>query len=146
MGLKRTDLRLLAKELFLHGTYTQKEIAAKVGVTEKSISKWANDEKWDKLKSALIMTREAELRKMYIQLQDFNEYIEQKPKGQRFGSSKEYDALSKLTSCIRNMESEVAIADMVSCFTRMNNWLRRFDIEKAKEFVEIQDSFLKSLL
>ena len=51
MGTLTTDQKKsLAKELYIQGTYTYAEIAEKVGSTRQTISKWAEQGKWEDLK------------------------------------------------------------------------------------------------
>ena len=56
-----------AKHLYIYDNLTQKEIAAKVGITEKTLSKWVNDpkENWEMLKSSLTITKAQELKRLH---------------------------------------------------------------------------------
>lgn len=48
--------RANARRLYMEGNYNQKEIASIVGVTEKTISNWANQDKWKDTKTALLLS------------------------------------------------------------------------------------------
>ncbi len=134
-----------AKTLYLQGTMTQKEIADKVGVSKVTINKWVNDpsDNWEKLKQVLLITRESQLKRLYMQLDELNTNIMKRPDGEKFASSKEADTINKLTSAIQKLESEASIADIVSVGKRMFEWLRTIDAEKAKDLGNLFNDFIK---
>lgn len=78
MGLKRTEQEEYAKHLYTEKNLSQKEIAQKVGVTEKTLTKWinANDGAWKKLKRSLTTTKAAQIKSFYDQLERLNQEIE----------------------------------------------------------------------
>lgn len=137
-----------AKLLFLKSTLNQKEIAAKVGVTEKTMSSWVNDSKdnWEMLRSSYIITREQELRRIYVQISEMNNAIASRPDGERFANSKEADALAKLAVAAKSLEAETSISETISVFREFIEWLKEVDYTKAKEFIGYQDGFIKHKL
>lgn len=135
-----------AKLLYLKENLTQKEIAARVSVTEKTLSKWVNEGKWDMLKSSVIITKSEELQRIYLQINELNDSIFSREKGQRFASNKEADSLVKLTATARNLETDASVADVIEVFKRFSNWLRSVDLEKAKDLIVFQDAFIKNIM
>jgi transcriptional regulator with XRE-family HTH domain len=137
-----------AKLLYLKENFTQKEIASKVGVTEKTLSKWVNDkdDNWERMKASIIITKEEELRRLYDQLKAMNDAIVKRPEGERYANSKEADTLSKLSVTIRNMETDIALSDVIEVSKRVVNWLRRIDFEKAKEITILFDNYIRDIL
>lgn len=65
----------LARELFLNTALTQKVIATRVDVTEKTIGKWIADGKWDRLKELKTVTRSELLGQALLQLKTRNQQI-----------------------------------------------------------------------
>lgn len=59
--------------------FTQKELAEKVGVTEKTISDWIKDLKLADKKRSLLVTKRSQLVNMYNQLEKLNEEIKSRP-------------------------------------------------------------------
>lgn len=135
-----------AKLLFLKEQMTQKEIAAKVNVAEKTLSKWIKAEDWNQLKASITITKEESLRRFYMQVNEINDLIASREPGSRFPSSKESDVLVKLTATIKNLETETSIADVIEVFKKFIHFLRPISLEKAQEFIEFQDMFIKSIL
>ena len=140
---KQNDKRQKAKSLFLTGQYQQKEIAELVGVTEKTITKWKEDEDWESMKVSLLTTRESELRRLYKMLQILNDDIDIRSQDKIPISSKEADAVLKLTAAINNLELETSIADKVEVGSAFINMLRREDPELAKTITKWFDIFLQ---
>lgn len=132
-----------AKILYVKETMTQKEIAQKVGISEKTLSKWVNDNEWDRLKASIVITKEEELRRIYQQISAINEQIATRINGERFASSREADILTKLAAAARSLETDSSIADIVEVGKRFLNWLRMSDLDKAKEFARLLDGFIK---
>jgi len=146
--MTRDEKHDYAKILYLKENLTQKEIAIKVDVTEKTISKWVNDpaENWEKLKASIIVTKEEELSRIYMQISELNTCIFNRPEGSRFANSKEADALGKLCAAARSLETEVALSDIIEVSKRVINYLRPLDFEKAKEICLVFDAFIRDCL
>lgn len=144
--MTRTQKQDYAKVLYLNDSLTQKEIADKVGVTEKTIGSWIKKGNWPQLKSSLIITKDEELRRIYVQINQLNNHIETREEGSRYADAKEADTLSKLAATARAMESDASLSDVIAVFKRFANWLRKIDLAKAQEFISIQDEFVKTLL
>lgn len=135
-----------AKTLYLRENLTQQEIADRVGVSRVSVSNWIRSGKWEEQRTALTLTREEQVRSLYRQVANINKAIEERPEGERFASTTEADIIGKLSKSIKQMETEVGIADVVSVLTKFIEWLRPLDLEKAKEVTRLADSFIKTLL
>lgn len=141
--LKSEQKKALARDLYLLGSYTYEEIAMKVGTQRQTISRWAKAGGWEDLKAGMSVTREEILKRLYQQLNNINAIILEREPNERFANSKEADAMAKLSATIKNMEIDVGISDIISVGMRFGEWLRRVDLDKAKEFVQYWDLFLK---
>lgn len=138
-----TDKQYLARILFTREKLEQKLIAQKVGVSEKTIGKWVIDNNWRAVRNRLLIGKEEVLNSFYEQLAEINESITQKPIGERYGDSKMADTQVKLTASIRNMETELAIADLVESGMRFIKFIQRIGtIDQVKEIEELWNAFL----
>lgn len=135
-----------AKTLYLRENLTQQEIADRVGVSRVSVSNWIRTGKWEEQRTALTLTREEQVRALYRQVAAINKAIEERPEGERFATTTEADIIGKLSKSIKQMETEVGIADIVSVSTKFIEFLRPIDLEKAKEVTRLVDAFIKSVL
>lgn len=141
--LKSEQKKLLAKEIYLLGSSTFEEIAQKVGAQRQTISRWAKAGNWDNLKAGMSVTREEILKRMYQQLNNMNAAILEREPGKRQADTKEADVMVKLAAAIKNMETDVGISDIISVGMRFGEWLRKVDLNQAKEYVKLWDLFLK---
>lgn len=135
--------KALAKDIYLLGTFTYEEIAGKVGTTRQTISRWAKAEGWDELKAGMTVGREQILKNLYRQITEINDVINTRAPGARHASSKEADILMKLSASIKKMEDDTGISELISAGMRFGNWLRRTDLDKAKDFIQLWDAFIK---
>ena len=135
-----------AKLLYIRENLTQKEIAEKVGMSALTIGKWIKLEAWDKLRQSMLITRETQLSRLYMQLDELNAAILAREEGHRFPDYKEADAISKLTNAIKAMESDASIADIVEVAKRLLDYLRPVSQDKAIEVARIFDDFIKHIL
>jgi DNA-binding XRE family transcriptional regulator len=132
-----------AKLLYLKTQMNQKEIANRVQITEKTMGKWVKAEKWDLLRSSFTITKEQELRRIYQQIHELNNAIEQREEGKRFATGKEADTLSKMAGAARALETDTSIAQIIDTSIEIIRWIQESDFEKAKELSDYFDSFIK---
>lgn len=135
-----------AKTLYMRENLTQHEIAERVGVSRVTVSNWVRAGKWEEQKAGLTLTRQEQVANLYRQVAEINRAISARAEGERFPNSKEADILGKLSAAIRNMEQETGIADIISVLTGFIEWLRPFDLEKAKELTRLADAYIKDKL
>lgn len=149
--VRMSDLTIKQKKeyselLYTRHGMTQKEIAAKVGVSEKSISKWKEKYDWDTLKASYSVTKQQQLKDVYAQINALNEMIRRRDPDERFATPSEADTLSKLAATAKSLETETSIHELVNSFQAFIEWLRPLDLAKAQEFIDLQDQFIKSRL
>ena len=135
-----------AKTLYMRENLTQQEIAERVGVSRVTVSNWVRAGKWEEQKAGLTLTRQEQVANLYRQVAEINRAISARAEGERFPNSKEADILGTLSAAIRNMEQETGIADIISVLTGFIEWLRPFDLEKAKELTRLADAYIKDKL
>ena len=135
-----------AKTLYMRENLTQQEFAERVGVSRVTVSNWVRAGKWEEQKAGLTLTRQEQVANLYRQVAEINRAISARAEGERFPNSKEADILGKLSAAIRNMEQETGIADIISVLTGFIEWLRPFDLEKAKELTRLADAYIKDKL
>jgi DNA-binding XRE family transcriptional regulator len=143
MSKQNIDKKDIAKSLYLNGNFTQEEIADKVGTTRQTVSRWIKEGGWEDLKASITITPAQILSGLNRQIVEINNNINEREEGKRFATVAEADTLAKLASAIKKIEQDVGIADIVDVGIRFTNWLRPLDLDKAKEFNELLDAFIK---
>lgn len=136
-----------AKQLFLNDPgITQAEIAEKVGVSKVTICKWVKDGKWQELQASLLIGKEEQLARLYKQLRLLNDAIENK-EDQKFATSKEADAILKLTVAIKNLETETNIAEKMATGKEFLAFVRKTSgFEFSKDVAKLFNAYIKSCL
>ncbi len=81
MGAKKTKEEDHAKILYLDTkqTFTNREIAARVGVQPSTIADWIKKGKWEGLRKSLMVTRKKMIIDLYDQLNNLNNHINTRP-------------------------------------------------------------------
>jgi transcriptional regulator with XRE-family HTH domain len=143
-GLTNKQKKEWAQLLYTRENLTQKEIAARVGVSEVTMSKWANTGNWDELKASFTITKEEQLKNLYRQLAEINRVIAEREPGKKYATASEADTITKLANAIEKMETDVGLGDIIATFRRFLEWLRAFDLKEAQRLTPLFDSFVKS--
>lgn len=138
-----TDKQYIAKVLYTREKLDQKVISKKIGVSETTISKWVNEFGWKKLRNRLLVGKDQILSDWYEELEEMQAAIKVKPEGKRFSDSKESDAKLKLSAAIRNLETELAISDIVESGIRFIKFLQvKGTYEQVLELSELWHQFI----
>ena len=146
MQKTKIDRKDLAKTLYVNGSFTQEELAAKVGTTRQTVSRWIRDGAWDQVKASYTITPEQILAGLNRQIIEINNKVNSRPEGERFATVAEADTLAKLASSIKKIETDAGIADIVNVGIKFTNWLRQTDLDLAKRFSDLLDAFIKDQL
>jgi transcriptional regulator with XRE-family HTH domain len=135
-----------AKLLFVQESLTQKQIAQKVGISEKTMSKWSNDEHWDTLRKSLLVTKEENIRRLYIMLDALTQPVD--------GDGGKYtvtpaiaDTMIKLTAAIKNLETQdITTSEIFAVGKRAITWAQANQPEDVATLIELFDGFIKDTL
>ncbi len=130
--------------LFTRENITQKEVAARVGVSVQTMTKWVAEGKWEELRISITITKEEQLKSLYRQLGEINNLIAEREEGRRYATSAEADIISKLASAIEKMESDIGLADIISTFRGFLVWMRGFDLVEAQRLSPVFDAYIKT--
>ena len=132
--LSRAKKRELAKQIYLRDNLTLKEIADMVDVSQKSLSKWVKEEKWDTEKSAYTITREQQIQRIYGHISAINQAVSEREPPGNVPDAKEADTLNKLATAIKKLENEVGIAEVIGVCIKVCNHLRaKGKVEEARQ-------------
>lgn len=138
-----------AKMLYIQqGVTNQKELSKRTGISVTSINTWINadDGMWKRLRESFLVTKEAELRRLYMQLTELNDHIMSKETGKRFANSKEADAMSKITKSIQQLETDSSLSETMEAMKKFLVFIRQSNYAFAKEVTSWADQFIKSLI
>lgn len=135
-----------AQQLYCENQLSQKAIADKVDVSEKTLSKWVNDGNWDTLRKNLLVSRQEQLSRLLEQLDELTAKIREKPTGSRYASTAEADTIKKLTASIKDLMEETNLSDVFEVGKKFIQFMQQVDFEKSKEAASWYDAFIKNEL
>lgn len=144
MGLKKAQEREYARVLFVSENLSQKEIADRVGVTEKTLGKWIEEGDWKKLKRSLLTTKQTQIGQLYDQLAFINDEIA--GRDYKVATVKEGDVISKLTASIQKLETETSIAETVEVARNVIEFVRQSNLDDAKKLTTWFDLYIQTKL
>jgi transcriptional regulator with XRE-family HTH domain len=146
--LTREQKKDFARNLFLSNPgISQKEVAGRVGVSTQTMCRWVEVEKWDQLNKSLLLSKSETLSDLYDQLLEAKDAVKNREKGKRFMSSKEADAVLKITAAIKNLETETNIAEKTEVGKQFLAFVRKItDFERSNLIAGYFDSYIKSCM
>lgn len=144
MARSKTIEREFAAMLYIQQGLSQKEIAVRVKVSEKTIGKWKIDDQWDKQKRSFMVVREEQITDLYEKLEALNNHI--KTNQENLVSVKDVDAISKLTASIKHLETETSVAEIIGVAKKYIDFIRESDLEFAKKVTTYFDLFIQHKL
>lgn len=107
------DKQYTAKILYTRERLPQNVVAKRVGISPKTMCAWVEKFSWDKLKKRLLVSKEEEINQYYEELEEIRNVINAREKGHRYANTKEADIRIKTTASIKNLETDLGIAEKV---------------------------------
>jgi len=146
--LTREQKKDFARNLYVNNPgISQKEVAKRVGVSAQTICKWVDAEKWEKLNKSLLLSKSETLSDLYDQLLNAKNAVKNREEGKRFMTSKEADAVLKITAAIKNLETETNVAEKTEVGKQFLAFVRKVtDFEQSKQIAAYFDMYIKSCM
>lgn len=142
MALKKAQEREYARVIFLSENISQRDLAERVGVTEKTMGNWIEQGGWRKLKRSMLTTRQNQLNLLYDQLDWLN--LEISIRDIKVATPREADVIIKLTSAIQKLEIETSLGETVEVARSFIEFLRGLDLELAKTVTGYFDTYIQT--
>lgn len=140
---ERNDLMERARIYFTKEEITQKEIAERIGVGEKTIGRWIEEEGWRKLKRNILLTREEQLANLYSELEEINAEIKTREPGKRYADKVLANTRRYLIRDIADLEKETSTSEFITAFTPFINDVKKESLEDARKIAHYADQFIK---
>jgi predicted transcriptional regulator len=140
--------KALAYRLYMSGD-EQKTISESIGVSEKTVSNWVNDEtdSWKKKRSATIITRDELVKKI---LNNINTLLDESLSSDDTNHQQLADTLIKMSNSVEKLDRNNVVNDMQT-FMRFNNYLVQImpvnptvTSELVKQINTLQNNYITS--
>lgn len=132
--LSNSEKKDLAKKLFVMDAYSQKEIAAKVGVSEQTMVKWVKEEQWDSLRKSLTTTKSEQLAFLYDILAKMTAEGKKALEDDDPDTNPDADGIVKISKAIQHLEKETNIGEMLQTGMLFLKFMKNEDLTLAKQF------------
>ncbi len=135
----------LAYTLFVDNGFEQKVIAQITGISEKSISAWKKDGKWEDDKQEARMGFDQQRRRIRQHIDNLLTQIEKRKEPDNVPTASEGDVLSKLTSSAKALQTELSFAHKAEAGKGYVQFVQEVHgQQKAIETVELWHEYLMS--
>jgi DNA-binding XRE family transcriptional regulator len=135
----KTDYEVLkqkAEALFMDTKLTQKQIAQIIGVSEKTLTNWANDGdiSWEELRKLKSVGRPQALKKLYKKLSDLADS----------DAPNSADGIVKVMSAIRDLsDRRQTLPDTINTMMNFTEFLMSKDLDLAQKINKYQKEFIE---
>jgi transposase len=137
--LSKAQQKELARIYYVQNGLTAKETAAKVGVSENTLTKWVNDMAWKSLKVAEISKKENLIAALEDDILRIRELAKEENRPLK---SAEADSIYKTSLTIRNLSKDFGIDVYNAVLQEFFNYSREVDLPFMQRGVDIVDQFM----
>jgi DNA-binding XRE family transcriptional regulator len=121
-----------AKTLYLRDEYTQKDIAEKVGISEKTMSLWVNENHWEALRKSITVTKAEQLSLLYDIMDHLNREAKKFLEDDDPATNPNYDAIAKVSKSIERLEKDAGVGEMIQAVIELTKFAQKEDLGAAK--------------
>lgn len=144
--LKKTELdakRTLAYTLYTENGFEQKLIAEKIGVSEKTISKWKQEGNWEADREEARTGISKRRKRLLTTLDNMLSQIEEREPPLNVPNAKESDTINKITSAIQKLETELSLAHKTETGKQFVTYVQKvYGKDEAVKVVDLWHEFL----
>lgn len=140
-----TDKKEKARALYINSSLNMKDIASQVGVTEKTLRKWRDEDGWENLKELKTITRSNLLQDAYSQLKQINNDIASQV-GVTDSKTRKilFDAKAVLGKEIDRL-SDSPLHVYIGVFDEMINWVGSNHPKELKNITSMAYEFIEEV-
>lgn len=135
-----------AKQLFMQGDITQKDIAIKVGIAEKTMGRWVEEEKWDVQRKSLNVTTDEIIRDLLDTLDHMRKEAKIAATDNDPATKPDSDGIYKMSLAIRKLQDKTGIGDTIRTMMEFIKFVMPEDHALAQEIAKYGDLFIESCL
>ena len=130
-----------AKTLYTKLDRSLRETALEVGVDEADVRMWAIADRWNDIRTSLLISKKTQLERYYVAL----DMLETKRKTDDSFTIKDIDLCIKYTAAIKNLEEETSLPYVVQVAENFTTWLLHRDIGLAHRVAAEFTAFIDQL-
>jgi hypothetical protein len=133
----------LAYTLFVENHFEQKVISEITGISEKSISKWKSESRWEEDREEARQGFEPQRKRIRKHIDTLLNVIEQRAAPYNVPTSPEGDTLNKLADAVKKLQTELSFAHKAEAGKQFISYIQQVHGQnKAIEVVELWHEYL----
>ncbi len=122
---------------------TQKEIAAAIGVSDRTIWTWIHQYSWDKLRLAAYQAPAIISDNLCSQIVELQNAIAARPVGSRYATMQEAEIMRKLIVMLEKMKKTPSLSQNMQMLETFRNYVRPIDPEFSRKLANHAEHFLE---
>ena len=132
-----------ARNLFFQTEFTQQQIAALIGISEKTLSLWANEGRWRRLKQLAKETPAEMIDEMYNEVHRINEAIRSREPGKQFATPQQAEIRRKTFASVKYVQEQQASVSHAEVLINFTTYVLRRNVEDAQLLTKYADDYMK---
>lgn len=137
-----TEQQQQAQNLFFSGTLTRKEIAAQIGITERTLYSWINGFSWQRLCDAAITAPAVIADKICSQIVELQNHIASREHGKRFPDIQEVEIIRKLVGCLDKLKKYPSKSQSLQAVSAFVSYIQNTDENLAVQVREKYNQYI----
>ena len=139
----KNDERQQARNLFFETNFTQAQIAIIVGISEKTVSHWANEDRWRQLRQLAKQTPMMMIGEMYCEVSALNQAIRSRESGRQYATAPEAEIRRKTLASIKMLKENQAPVVHAEVLVNFTDYVKKLNLADAQTLVKHADKYLK---
>ncbi len=126
------DKKQQACNLYLGSDLTQSQIAALIGVSQKTVSQYISENKWNLVKERAKQMPALFLEQMNSELEDINDVIARRPKGERHPTLGEAEVRRKIMYSMASIKERQSVGTHMEAIINFLKHVQGENLEHAR--------------
>ncbi|MCD6010647.1 MAG: helix-turn-helix protein [Flavipsychrobacter sp.] len=135
-----------ARNLYLQSDLTQAQIADIIGVSQKTVSQYVNENKWQLLKDRAKQMPALFLEQMIGELEDINQVIASRPKGERHPTLQEAEVRRKIMYSMASVKERQSVGTHIEAVINFLAHVAEENPEHARLIARYSDQYFTGKL
>lgn len=141
MALTIKDKKELALAFFLNTSQSQKEIAARLEVSENTLTHWKTEGGWETMKGARTATKQEIISELYQQIGLIKDSAHEPSGKRRVMTTSEVQNIKMISKTISELDKKLSIDTYIQVLEELMTWLFEVRPAQAKSFMADVDMF-----
>lgn len=132
-----------ARNLFYQTDLSQAQIAKLIGISERTLSLWANEGRWRQLRQLTKQTPSVMIDELYAELARINSAIRSRDPGKQFATPQEAEVRRKTLAAVKYVQQRQTSGSHMEVLMNFTTYVLKKNMEDARKITQYADEFIK---